>query len=492
MSYNSQIHTIERDLSGVLYTIRGIRNIYVPVNKLPTEILSRALEYRTSEQDLIAATQVCQHWRSALIFSPSLWSCFQFRSSPNHDRTLVYLERSKSAPIDIRIINELLDLKEFGYLTSNIARTRSLSIHAGHGIRPALLHLCDPAPCLQHLEICTFGGVVSLPANFLAQQAPSLRSINLTFARPAFDHFFPLPNLTEFNIYIPQGAKPVCMGALLRFLSAPPLLHRIRISIFNQTIQDISPYQVTPLDSLVEMNYSCNPTNSILPFPRLPCLKKLRVTSTVGPGQMQKLVDVLPCRGRTLLARTTRISCYSDRHTPVSVDLFGNGADISFNALCNTANPAAARLVDWFSDQTIIPFGQVEELRAGRFPAPGFPIDAFALENIRILRVASLRDEQSAEVFLRLFHPEPCAGVPCRSLREIECTCWGTGGPLPRPFISLVRERKRAGYQLEFFCLSVAQESDRDLLGELREHVGEVRVRVRDKREPLLFWQLGL
>ena len=57
--------------------------------------------------------------------------------------------------------------------------------------------------------------------------------------------------------------------------------------------------------------------------------------------------------------------------------------------------------------------------------------------------------------------------------------------------ISLVRERKRAGYQLELFCLSVTQESNQYLWGELREYAGEAQVRVEDKREPLLFWQDG-
>jgi hypothetical protein len=413
--------------------MKGIRNTCVPVNKLPPEVLSRALEYRTSERDLIAATQVCQHWRSALVSTPSLWNCFQFRSSPDHDRTLVYLERSKSAPIDIQIITtELPDLEVFRYLAPNIARTRSLYIRAGHDIRHTLLHLCDPAPSLQRLEIHALGGVLSLPDNFLAQQAPSLHSINLTFTRPAFDHFFPLPNLTEFNMCIPWGAEPFRLGALLQFFSGSPLLHRICIRISSQTIQDISPNQTTSLDSLVEMDYSCKPTNSILPFLRLPRLKRLRVASTVRPGQTQKLADMLPCGSHALLARTIMISLHSDRCAYSDrIDLFGDGIDASFSAFCNTVHVPTDRLVDWFSDQTAIPFGQVQELRIGGSPVPGFPIDVFALENLRILRVA-LQDAQFAEEFLRLFHPEPCAGVPCRSLREIEYAYRGTEGSLPR------------------------------------------------------------
>ena len=462
--------------------VRTIRNTYVPINRLPLEVLSRILEHRSSERELVAATHVCQHWRSVLVSDPSLWTCFKFQYSPNHDRTLVYLERSKSALIDISVMIRIpQDVDTLGYLAPNIARTRSLSIHARHDDRPPLLHFCNPAPSLRRLEIHSFEGVLSLPSNFLAQQAPSLRSLTLSYARPASDHFFPLPNLTEFDIYLLEGGEPFRMGALLQFFSNSPLLQRIHINIRGGTMQDIPLDQVISLDSLVEMDYVCDRANSILPFLKLPCLKKLWVSSSVGPGQVQKLADILPCGGHALLARTTKISYRSDRQSPtVRVDLFGDGVDVSFNAHCDMANGTSDEFVDWFSNQTAIPFGQMEELEIGGYPfATGPHIDAFALENLRVLRVAIWDGEFVEEVF-RPFHPVPQAGVPCQSLREIEYTYWGINGPFSASLISLAEERKRAGYQLGLFRLVVAQESDRDLAEELREHVLEVQARVLD------------
>ena len=468
----------------ILRAVRAIRNTHVPINRLPPEVLSRILEHRVSERDLVTATHVCRHWRSVLIFNPSLWTCFQFQYSPDHDRTLAYLERSKSTFIDISIFVSIpQDLDALGYLAPNITRTRSLSIHTFHDIRTSLLRFCNPASSLRRLEIRGFAGIVTLPDDFLAQQAPSLRSVSLSHARSTFDHFFPLPNLTEFDLYLPESAEPFRMGALLQFFSDSPLLQRIHINILCGALQDIPLDQVTSLDSLVEMNYSCNQASSLLPFLRLPRLKKLWVSSSVRPGQVQRLVDILPCGGRALLARTTKISYHSDRHAhSVRVGLFGNGVDILFHAFCDMADSTTDWFVDWFSNQTAIPFGQIEELQiGGSLLVAGFHIDVFALENLKILQVA-LWDGEFVEEVLRPFHPVPQKGVPCQSLREIEYTYWGTNGPFPTSLISLAEERKRAGYQLGLFCLVFVQESDRDLAEELREHVLEVQTREWDGR----------
>ena len=321
---------------------------------------------------------------------------------------------------------------------------------------------------------------MSLPDNFLAQQAPSLRSVRLSNVHPAFDHFFPLPNLTELDMNLLEGTKPFRMGVLLQFFSDSPLLQRIHIKILVDTVQDISPdHQVTSLDSLVEMNYSCKQASSILPFLRLPRLKKLFVSCSVGLGQVQKLADILPCDGHALLAQTPRIWYNSDPHPrPIVLTLCGDGVRVTFHAFRTTAETPVGGFVDWFSNQSAIQFSRVGELMIWDSPAvAGFHINVFALENLKILRTGRC-DGQLAEEFLRPFRPVPGMGVPCRSLREIGYTYQRTDGPLPTSLISLSKERKRAGYELEHFLFAVAHESDRDLVEELREHVPEVQVTV--------------
>ena len=476
IAHDSQIHGIEHDLYGVVQAIREIENASVPINRLPPEILSNVLEHRTGEQDLVAATHVCRHWRSVLISSPSLWNCFRLHSSYDLDRTLTYLERSKSAPIDISIsADSPRDLDVLDHLAPQIARTRSLIIRVSHDIHAVFLLLCNSAPSLQHLEIRAFDSVKPLPENFLGRQTPSLRSVRFSCVRPEFESFPPLPNLTEFHLFLPESAGPFHMGALFRFFSDCPVLQKVGINIRGQIVQGIAQGRVISLESLVELEYVCHFNDLILPFLRLPRLKKLWVTS-LGPGQVHNLADTLPHDGHTLLAGVTKILYYFDIFARLlRVKLSGNGVDVSLGEFCATD----ATTVDWLSDQTLIPLGQIEDLKVEGSPfTTGFPISFFALENLRVLRVA-LWDSQFTEELLRLLHPAPGTGVPCPSLREIEYTCYG---PRLTPLTSLIKERKRSGQQLRLLCILAGHELDQDLVEELRDDVGEVRVRGWDER----------
>jgi len=271
---------------------------------------------------------------------------------------------------------------------------------------------------------------------------------------------------------------PFRMDALFRFFSSSPLLQKIYIDVRDQIVQDSSLDQVILLESLVELDYTSNLADQILPFLRLPRLKRLRVISQLQPGQARTLADILPYGGRSILARATKMFYHSNRHAYSNmVKLSGNGVDVSFGAFCAAPGPV---IVDWFSDQTCIPLEQIEDLKVeGGLPAAaGFPIGFFVLESLRVLRMALQNVEDTKELLCSL-HPDPGAEVPCPSLQEIEIEhgYWGSRGPLTGLLISLVRERKRAGHQLRLVCLVVTYDSDQDLAEELREYVEEVRVR---------------
>jgi hypothetical protein len=367
------------------------------------------------------------------------------------------------------------------YLAPHISRTRSLVIQAYHDIHTAYLHLCNPAPLLQHLDIVACGSIAHLPDNFLGQQTPSLRSVKFSGICPKLETLFPLPNLTEFCLSLPDGMGSFRTGALFLFFSHSPLLQKISISIHGQTVQDISLDQVISLESLVELNYVCKSFGRILPFLELPRLKRFRVSLSLGPGQVQTLADVLPHDGRVLLAGATRMSYHCNRSTH-RFELSGSGVVVSFSASCTAGGPA---IIDLLFDRTCIPLEQIEDLTFGGGPpiVAGFPINVFALENLRVLHVLLWGGEFTKGLLCSL-HPDPGAGVPCRSLQEIKIgrSYWGPQDPLSRLFMSLVRERKRAGHQLRCICLAVTQGSDLDFVEELGEHVGEVRTQVLERR----------
>ena len=450
---------------------RTIRNACMPINRFPPEILSSVLEHRTSDLDLVVATRVCRYWRYTLTSSPCLWTSFRF-SGPNRDvnRTLTYLERSKSAPIDVRVgVGRPQDLEVLKYLAPHITRTRSLAIQGYYTeVCAASLLLRTPSPILQHLEISAYRGLVRLPDDFLGQQAPSLRSLSLDGIDTAFESHFPLPNLTEFKLSLPEGAGPFRVGALFQFLSGCPSLQKICIDS-KEMPEEITLGQVISLESLVDLSYTCSSVGQILPYLRLPRLERLRVSSSFGSGQEQRLADLLPHGGHVLLAGATKMSYYSYKSSQ-ELRLRGKGTDLSFV----TSHPVADRTpVYRFFDEAYIPFGQIEDLTVGGSFTADFPINILAFKNLRVLRIVP-QGVGFAEWLLPSLYPHPGTEIPCRSLQEIQYGHLESTSPL----MDLVRERKRAGHPLGLVGLLTltGHGPGQDLVEELKEHVEEVRI----------------
>jgi hypothetical protein len=445
-------------------------NMLTPVNGLPPEILSRVLEYRRRDRSLVAATHVCRYWRSALVSSPSLWTRIRAQSDRDLDRTLTYLERSKSAPIDIDIYLELglpRSLEMYKSLAQHIARVRSFSLSGfPEGVHAVSLLFHNPAPSLQHLNLKgrIQDSPARLPDDFLGRHAPSLRSAHFDDILPTLESLFPLPNLTEFTLFLRGSADPLCMSGLFRFLSNSSRLRKISIRVSNEMLQDITPDQVTSLESLEELELCCSqPGGRVPPHLRLPRLKSLSVSLPFQVNEVEKLSDFLPS-GSHLLEGVTGMTYYTNSFLQ-RVEFYGEGIIVE---LCMFhAEPYRVPL-DWLSNTLCTPFGHIEELTVEcRFNAPHFPINAF--ENLDTLQVL-----ESDEIFMgELFHSlSPRSGIPCPSLRQI----WY----LPRGSLDsvtdLVKARLQAGHRLGLVWLPSSREDDEDHVSELRKFVGEVRI----------------
>ncbi|THV07516.1 hypothetical protein K435DRAFT_788433 [Dendrothele bispora CBS 962.96] len=101
------------------YNIRYFR--LFRVNDLPPEILSNILRYvvwsapdpPTGALWRLEVTWVCRHWRQVAINDTTLWNAIWFRDFPPFERSLTFVQRSRHAPVDIRI-NDHHD-REFTY-----------------------------------------------------------------------------------------------------------------------------------------------------------------------------------------------------------------------------------------------------------------------------------------------------------------------------------------------------------------------------------------
>lgn len=230
------------------------------INRFPPEVLSNVLHHLECDRDLIVATHVCFYWRSTLISDPCLWTSLNFQSTHDIDRTLTYLERSKSATIESASI-------AFRHYLPSLGRLRLL--------------LCKSTPLLRRLKMDSTNNYVPVPPfdNFLGQQAPRLRTAIFLCICPVLEFPFSLPSLTALQLRLDSTMEPLWVGSLFRLCSNCPQLETVQIQINCETIQDGSSDQVLSLDSLVTLDYTSSSPIKFLPFLNLPSLKWLSVSS---------------------------------------------------------------------------------------------------------------------------------------------------------------------------------------------------------------------
>jgi len=143
------------------------------------------LEVNTS---LVTATHVCHLWRTTLLSSPRLWSHLDFK---NEERALVFLERSKSAPLVVDLVDRWYPL-EIAREPLNEIATRVTALFAHHG--PLLDELLiQPMPMLEVLDVSETG---KLPPTKPAH-LPSLTSLIIYGLDPLR---YRVPLLTSFHL----------------------------------------------------------------------------------------------------------------------------------------------------------------------------------------------------------------------------------------------------------------------------------------------------
>ena len=186
---------------------------------LPPEILTTVASNLEVDTSLVTATHVCHLWRTTLLSSPRLWSHLDFT---NEERALVFLERSKSAPLVVNLV-DIEDPSEIdGDLLNEIA-TRVTTLRAVHG--PLLDELLtQPTLTLEVLEVIETG---ELPPKSPAH-LPSLTSLVIYGLDPLR---FNVPLLTSFclNNNPINAPQEWAASVLLEFLRNRPLLEAISL-----------------------------------------------------------------------------------------------------------------------------------------------------------------------------------------------------------------------------------------------------------------------
>ncbi|KAF9643103.1 hypothetical protein BDM02DRAFT_3077510, partial [Thelephora ganbajun] len=138
----------------VLRLIRSCRNRLTPISRIPPDVLILIPDFWGDRKShfAITLTHVCRTWREVFTSCSSLWTDF---NCMNAEKTRVYLERSKSSPINLRIRREdgLFPRDPlFQVVPHAIDRLESLFISTNPDYLQEITdHLSHPAPVLKEL-----------------------------------------------------------------------------------------------------------------------------------------------------------------------------------------------------------------------------------------------------------------------------------------------------------------------------------------------------
>jgi len=204
------------ELTAYNRTLGSLKNVDTPVNRLPTEILTRIFSCAMSSRPYsgrfpylfqIALSAVCKHWRQIILSNPLLWS--SIASHNNLSMVEIVLRRSQNTPLKVYIRScgeDFVDLVQphvssIKCLTCDVTR----DVEPPHQPRPLVVI----SPILERLElrrccIADGGCMLSVEAPFSGTAfqislPKSLRNLSLFFT-PLTDHFVHLETLINISL----------------------------------------------------------------------------------------------------------------------------------------------------------------------------------------------------------------------------------------------------------------------------------------------------
>jgi len=220
--------------------------------RVPPEIFGVISSYLT-EEDVFSASQVCHHWRSILISTPSLWTRISCRRVP---RTIVSLGRCKSLPIRLRIESPLptAALENILLLGNKVA---SLTVTREPDQIPLLDQLLIfSRPSVEQLHIYSermIGWRAGEEAvHNVWQDLPSLRELSVCRYSIPIEQLA-APSLVHLALENTGANRNVMVRSVLDMLHGCPLLETLLIiysSVWGGTTHDHSPVRLQSLRSL--------------------------------------------------------------------------------------------------------------------------------------------------------------------------------------------------------------------------------------------------
>jgi len=330
--------SLQREASDVLSLVQGLRNLSSPIRRLPGEVLEQILVMRGLERDLLSASHVCRHWRDTLMTSPRLWTKFQ---CVDVSQTLQYLVRSEPVPINV-IADFDSDIQAVIALKSATDRFGSLTLR----LQPSDLlqvfrHLVTPAPALERLEVSATphrgGGPTfrpTIPATFLGGSAPALKSLLLNGINTKLN-FSKFPALTRLTLV--TNVQIFDMSELFQVFTSAKLLEEVSVQFSGPTTPIPKGQCVIRLPCMKKLSFS----NTVGEFPKrllallvMPSVEEVKLDVSLPGEDTRTMRDFLPAQLRNFLHLLKADNLKLDvPHAHCNIQLGGPGGVVSIHAL---------------------------------------------------------------------------------------------------------------------------------------------------------------
>jgi hypothetical protein len=266
------------------------------------------------DEDVISLTHTCRAWREVFISRSSLWTDFDCEGL-NVDKARVYLERSKSSLIHLRLVEggDLSPHHPFLQIIPHaIGRLKSLCIDAiPENLEDITTHLSRPAPTLEYLSIYVESEPEqrnpTLTTALFNGDLASLRDLVLQSVRTELP-WRNMVNLTTFMLYH-TSPREVTIKQFLDFFGSAP--HLCKIELISAT-----PTSGAQNGRLVS----------------LACLKRMNIIGDEPPSLFLDHL-VIPA-GAELKTQATLQSSLIEDHLPQSLNNLRNLPDFTDIYLC--------------------------------------------------------------------------------------------------------------------------------------------------------------
>jgi len=357
---------------------------------------------------VIALTHVCRAWRDVFLSRPSLWNHLD---CTNLGKTRVYLERSKSSPINLSLSIDRLSLSDsfFKFIPHAAGRIRSLALDGD--LRAISAYLSRPAPLLETLLIHGGGRDPVLPSAFLNGDLSPLHELYLRNVHTEL-LWRNMANLTSFTLVF---GSPTPVGHLLDFLESAPRLREVHL--YSETLATGAQNgRLVSLAHLKNMNTGYPLSHHLFDHLLIPVGARLKMS----PGPRSLLDEGRP-RFIDNLKNISDFTTIELDHVPAGLRFSGPNGEAKMVTYVDGSHSVLESLAHFDTSKT-----ERLEIRDGE-SLTSDPLYRVLLP-MKVLRTFIITQCEDPHIFVHALHPgmSSSGAMVCPELEELVIRHWRT------------------------------------------------------------------